>query len=117
MNISETLKLIEAGFTHDEIMELTKSNDAEKIEHPQTKVSSEEEKQTEVQIEEKPKEEPEVKEVKQESETEKLVKALGLKFDTLTAAIQKSNVNNIEGGESNTLTTDDIIKSFMNEGR
>ena len=117
MNISEILKLIDAGFTHDEIVKLTENNDAEKIEHPQTKVSSGEEKQTEVQNEEKPKEEPEVKEVKQESETEKLVKALGLKFDTLTAAIQKSNVNNLEAGEPNALTTDDIIKSFMNDGR
>ena len=115
MNISEILKLIDAGFTHDEIVKLTENNDAEIIEHPQTKVSSGEEKQTEVQNEEK-KQEEKPQEKPQESETEKLVKALGLKFDSLTAAIQASNVNNIEQGNNNIVTSEDIIASIIKGG-
>lgn len=109
MNISEILKLIDAGFTKDEIMALTKVDDAEKIEHQQTKVEPEPEKQT--KVEKKPEQEVQP-EPKQESETEKLVKALGLKFDNLTAAIQKSNVNGLEM-PTDTMTAESIIAGMI----
>lgn len=48
-----------------------------------------------------------------ESETEKLIKALGLKLDTAINAIHKSNVNNIEGtGEQ--ITVDDVLAQILN---
>ena len=110
MSIAEILKLIDAGFTKDEIMALTKVADSEKIEHQQTKVENDAEKQTEVK--EEAKQDPEPKPEPQESETEKLVKALGLKFDNLAAAIQKSNVNGLEM-PTDTMTVESIIAGMI----
>lgn len=117
MKSSEILELVRAGYTKAEIDAM--DGDAEKIEHPiepdakPTKVSNEEEKQT--KVENKPDAKPEADpEPKQETETEKLVKALGLKFDTLISAVQTKNVNSIEQGGNNTMTSEDVIAHIIN---
>ena len=107
MNISDILELTKAGWSKDEILLLAKNmavaNDAEKIEHPEPK---EEPKQ---EPKEEPKEEP-----KQESETDKLLKALGLKLDAMTTAMQNSNVNYLEQEKANVLTADDVVAQLIN---
>lgn len=112
MKTSEILELVRAGYTKEEIAAM--DNDAEKIEHPEKKPEPEPE--PEKEIEPKPDSGPdaETKPVKVESETEKLVKALGLKLEALTSAIQTSNVNNVEQGGNNQLTTDDVIAQIIN---
>ena len=115
MKSSEILELVRAGYTKAEIDAM--DGDAAKIEHPNepeakpTKVSKEEEKQTKVETE--PEAEPEADpEPKQETETEKLVKALGLKFDTLISAVQAKNINNLEQGTPS-VSTDDILAKII----
>jgi len=48
-----------------------------------------------------------------ESETEKLVKALGLKFDSLISAIQTGNVKTAERAE-NQLSADSVLAQIIN---
>ena len=115
MRISEILELVRAGYTKDEIaaMDVTQdekqptgeadansgtSGSGEKAENVKVKTESGNEAQA------KP----------EESETEKLVKALGLKLDGLAAAIQTRNVNSMEQGNSNTMTTEEIIANIIN---
>ena len=120
MKTSEILELIRAGYSKAEIEAM--DGDAEKIEHPakQTEVSKEPEAKPEPEKEEQMEMELEKPEPKQEksnyeSETEKLVKALGLKFDALTSAIQASNVNSIEHGGDSAMTADDVIRSIVQQ--
>ena len=90
MTYTEVLELIRAGYKKEEIDAMMKA----------------EQEPTPAPVPE-PAPEP-----KQESETEKLVSALGMKFDALTAALQKQNVNQIEGEPTN--TTGDIIARIIN---
>ena len=122
MNISDILELTKAGWTKEEIMRIAEIKDAEKIEHPEAKPETKEEVKPETKDEAKPetKEEakPETKEEAKpetkETETDKLLKALGIKLDAMTNAIQNSNVNNIEQGTVNVLTAEDVIASIIN---
>ena len=119
MKTSEILELVRAGYTKEEIAQMD-TDDVEKTEH-QPDQKPEPEKKTEPTPEPKP--EPEKKaeptpeptpEVKQESETDKLLKALGLKLDHMTAAIQKNNVNTLEQDGNTMLSTEDVIASIIN---
>lgn len=49
-----------------------------------------------------------------ESETDKLIKALGLKLDNAISAIHKSNVNNLEGAGNEQLSVDDVLAQIIN---
>ena len=49
-----------------------------------------------------------------ESETDKLIKALGLKLDNAISAMHKSNVNNLEGAGNEQLTVDDVLAQIIN---
>lgn len=111
MNISEILKLIDAGYTKEEIealdKEQTPAGDAEKNEHPEEK--KEPEKQNQVGDDEK-NEHP--AEITHDDETRKLVRALGLKFDNLVNAIHASNVNGMEM-PTDTMTAESIIAGMI----
>lgn len=111
MNISEILKLIDAGYTKEEIEALNKeqtpAGDDEKIEHPEVK--EEPEKQTPVGDDEK-NEHP--AEITHDDETRKLIQALGLKFDNLVSAIQVANVNKMEM-PTDTMTAESIIAEMI----
>lgn len=111
MKTSEILELVRAGYTKEEIAAM--DTDAEKTEHPDPKPDQKPE--PEQKPEPKPDSEPdaETKPVKVESETDKLVKALGLKLDALTSAIQTSNVNSVEQGGNNLLTTEDVLATII----
>ncbi len=108
MKLSEILELIRAGYTKAEIDAM--QNDATKIEHPEPTPP---EPGPEPEPTPEPSPEPAPTPAPQESETEKLLNALGLKFDNLTAAIQNANVNNIEHGGSQGMTADDVIRSII----
>ena len=109
MKPSEILELIRAGYTKAEIDAM--QNDAEKIEHPEPKPEPKPEPSPEPAPDPEPSPEPTPE--PKESETEKLLSALGLKFDNLTAAIQNANVNNIEHGGNQGMTADDVIRSII----
>ena len=112
MTYKEILELIRAGYSKKEIDAMVKAEqkepepaapkkDPEPVEDP---------KQEPVPADE-PKQEPEA--APQETETEKLVKALGLRIDALTNALHTSNVNNLEG-KTNELTAEDVIAKIIN---
>ena len=107
MNISDIIELTRAGWTKAEIWTIMnikeEKRNAEKIEHPEPKEEPKQE----------PKEEPK-EESKQESETDKLLKALGIKLDAMTNAFQTSNVNNMEQEKANVLTADDVVAQLIN---
>lgn len=119
MKTSEILELVRAGYTKEEIAQMD-SDDVEKNDHlPDQKPEPEPEKKTEPTPEPKPEKKTEptpepTPEVKQESETDKLLKALGLKLDHMTAAIQKNNVNTLEQDGNTMLSTEDVIASIIN---
>lgn len=111
MNVSEILKLIDAGYTKAEIEALEKPNpagDAEKIEHPEGKEDPAP-KQTPAGDDEKI-EHPAG--VQTDDETRKLLQALGLKFDNLVNAIHVANVNSKEM-PTDEMTTESIIAGMI----
>ena len=111
MNVSEILKLIDAGYTKAEIEALenpTPVGDAEKIEHPEGKEDPAP-KPTPVGDDEKI-EHPAG--VQTDDETRKLVQALGLKFDTLVNAIHSANVKRMEM-PTDEMTTESIIAGMI----
>lgn len=112
MNISEILKLIDAGYTKEEIeamdKEQTPAGDDEKNEHPEEKEDLEE-KPTPAGDAEK-NEHP--AEITHDDETRKLIQALDLKFNNLVSAIQATNVNKMEM-PTDTMTAESIIAGMI----
>ena len=114
MTYTEVLELIRAGYKKEEIdammaAETPAGDPKEEKKDPQT------DPQPDPQSEKKSDPEPEKKiTAKEESETEKLIKALGLRLDNLTKSIQASNVNGIEGDGNNEQSADDIIAKLIN---
>ena len=115
MNISEILKLIDAGYTKAEIEAMDKQTqvgDDEKIEHqkelpkPEHDVEKNEHQPTPVGDAEK------IEHPANDDETRKLVQALGLKFDNLVSAIQASNVKKMEM-PTDTMTAESIIAGMI----
>lgn len=106
MTCTEILELIRAGYTKEEIDAMMKAEPEPTPAPAPAPTPAPEPEPTPAPVPE-PAPEP-----KQESETEKLVSALGMKFDALTAALQKQNVNQIEGEPAT--TTGDIIARIIN---
>ena len=105
MTYTEVLELIRAGYTKAEIESMMNSEpnpDPEKKQEPDNK----EDPKQEPENKEDPKQEP-------ESETSKLIRALGLQLDTLTKAVQKTNVNTIEAHD-NMNDPEQIIARIIN---
>lgn len=111
MSINEILELTRAGWTKDEILLLAQNQqvttDAEKIEHP-TEVKEEPKEEPKEETKAEPKPEP------VESETDKLIKALGLKLDNAVAAMHRSNVNSLEQDTAKVLTAEDVLAKMIN---
>lgn len=105
MNLNEIFKLIDAGFTKSDILALAGSQ--------QTETKPKEEPKPEPKPEPKEEPKPEPKPEPQETETDKLVKALGLQVEGLTKALQASNIRNTEhGGQEESV--DDILAKIIN---
>ena len=103
-NILETLsQLVSAGFTKDDISALMQMSQPQKQEQKQPEAKA-------VEKEEAPAE-PKVKE---KSEVEKLFESLGMKIDSLTGAIQKSNISNMGMGTVKEESVDDILAKIIN---
>ena len=111
MTYTEILELIRAGYTKKEIDAMVKAElkEPEPAAHEKDPEPVEDQKKEPAPAEEQ-KQEPAA--APQETETEKMVKALGLKFDALTSALQNMNINNIEG--TNQLTAEDVIAKIIN---
>lgn len=114
MTYTEVLELIRAGYNKQEIEAMM----AAETPAGDPKEDAKKDPQPDPQPEKKPdivKADPEPeKTVKEESETEKLIKALGLRLDNLTKSIQASNVNGIEGDGGKEQSADDIVAKLIN---
>lgn len=111
MTYTEVLELIRAGYKKEEIDAMM----AAETPAGDPKEDAKKDPQPDPQPEKKPDPEPEKKTTaKEESETEKLIKALGLRLDNLTKSIQASNVNGIEGDGDKEQSADDIIAKLIN---
>lgn len=116
MTYTEVLELIRAGYKKEEIDAMM----AAEAPAGDPKEDAKKDPQPDPQPEKKPdpaKADPEPENkttAKEESETEKLIKALGLRLDNLTKSIQASNVNGIEGDGDKEQSADDIIAKLIN---
>ena len=97
MTYSEVLELIRAGYSKAEISAMMESNNAPEPTKPEPT-----EPEPDTQKDNPP-----------ESEAMKLAKALGLKLDSMLAAIQNANIANAEQN-GNTMTADEVIASIIN---
>lgn len=121
MTYTEILELIRAGYTRAEIDAMQKEETAPvsaaaapgpAIEPELERQMDEAEKQTTEQN--KPESVPAPSpEKKEPTEVEKLVSALGLKIDRMTAAIQGRNVMETEN-KTNELTPDQVVAQIIN---
>lgn len=101
MTLEQLTALVNAGFTKAEILAMAKP-----VEEPKP-----EEKPPEEPKKEEPAK-PEFMSDKTFEETKKLFDSIGMKLDTLTAAVQKSNMNS--GAATVTETVDSILASIIN---
>ena len=111
MNASEILELIRAGYTKAEIDAMSAPAPAQE----QTPAPAQEQTPAPAPVQEQtPAPAPAQEQAPApENETEKLVKALGLKFDSLISAIQTGNVKTAERGE-NQLSADTALAQIIN---
>ena len=109
MNASEILELIRAGYTKAEIDAMSAPAPAQ----DQTPVPAPVPAQEQTPAPAPAPAQEQTPAPAQESETEKLVKALGLKFDSLISAIQTGNVKTAERGE-NQLSADTALAQIIN---
>lgn len=94
MDVEKLVKLVDAGFTKDEIVALTKP-------------SAEEPKATPEQVPEEPKKEPEVKKNSDSSDE------LKTRMDDLEKLVQAQNRQNVVIETPKETTVDDIFKSVF----
>ena len=113
MTYTEVLELIRAGYTKVEIDAMIKAEAGAEDHQKAADEPAPEARDADPQ-EAAAEPEPVKSDVKEESETEKMIKALGLRLDTLTKAVQKSNVNSIEGTKTNEINADDIVAKIIN---
>ena len=110
MVLNQLLKLIDAGFTKQDIVAMmtTTAQNVNSNEETPAKTPAPAPAAAPAPAPE------ETKPAKPEqTETDKLIAALGMKLDNLTSSIQAANVRNIEGRE-NDMSADDIIARIIN---
>lgn len=107
MTLNEIFKLIDAGFSKADILTLAGSQQTDPKPDPKP------EPKPEPKEDPKPEPKPDPKPEPQETETDKLVKALGLQVEGLTKALQASNIRNTEhNGQEESV--DDILAKIIN---
>ena len=87
MNIETIIKLLDAGYTKDEIMNMTSGSQDPEPEKTEPKKQDPEPEKTEPK-----KQEPEKKEPEKTEKNDDMLKLLVSKFEELTSAIQDSNI-------------------------
>ncbi len=112
MELTQLFKLIDAGFTKQDITALLSAQNVNTNEETPTDTPSKTPAPAPAAA---PAPAPEeTKPTKPEpSETDKLIAALGMKLDDLTSSIQAANVRNIEGRDPD-MSADDIIARIIN---
>ena len=121
MTYTEVLELIRAGYNKEEIESMMKAEEQARPAPKQDPAPiNQQDEPPEVKTEQSagkaqepaaPEQKPEPK--PKPTETEKLVAALGMKFDALTSALHAQNVRSMEGTDNQT-TTEDIIARIIN---
>ena len=97
MTLNDLMALVNAGFTKAEIVAMTAEQPSE---------------QPKEQPKEQPSEQPSFMTDTMFTESKKMFDALGMKMDTLTQAVQKSNMNSGTGTVEETV--DSILASIIN---
>lgn len=117
MTYTEILELIRAGYTRAEIDAMQKEETApvSAAAEPGPAIEAElDEEQKQTTTQNKPESVPPAEPAKHEpTEVEKLVSALGLKIDRMTAAIQGRNITETEN-KTNELTPDQVVAQIIN---
>ena len=114
MILSQVLKLIDAGFSKDEIGKLLAADDNQAAGESEKAQAGQDPGQAQAAGD--PQGEPEKQPDKPSEPTEiqKLVDALGLKLDNLQKQITQKNVNSIEGKGEAAETSDSILARIIN---
>ena len=102
MQMKDIMSLVNAGFTKDEILKMTS-----------TEEKKPEEKKPEKKPEEKKPEEKKPEEKKPEEKKPDNVDALKAQIDELTKAIQGLNIANSSGGKPDDTTVDDTLFNLL----
>lgn len=115
MTYTEILELIRAGYTKAEIDAMMTGNAQEKAPAPAAPPEDPAPAPKETPEQTPPPGDPAPAPAAPpvESETEKLLKALGMKMDNLVSAVHASNVGGIEN-PNNTLTPEQVVAQIIN---
>lgn len=117
MTYTEILELIRAGYTRAEIDAMQKEDESKAAAAPGPAIEPEQqpdEEQKQTPAQNKPESVPAPSPEKREpTEVEKLVSALGLKIDRMTAAIQGRNITETEN-KTNELTPEQVVAQIIN---
>ena len=116
MTIEEAIKLIDSGFTKDDILKLSEGQSDEKVkpESPKGKETAPEAKETAPEAKETA---PEAKETGADAET---VKSLTEQVKSLTEtvrALQKEAAKSDQSKPPEKMTADSVIKNFFGSGK
>ena len=103
MQMKDIMSLVNAGFTKDEILKMTSTEEKK----------PEEKKPEEKKPEEKKPEEKKPEEKKPEEKKPDNVDALKAQIDELTKAIQGLNIANSSGGKPDDTTVDDTLFNLL----
>ena len=118
MKFSEVKFLLEHGYTKEEIAafdaEETPTPAAENVTEPTPAPEKQTDTEADTDKEKDTNNGTPAPTSVQESETEKLLKALGLKVDNAIKAIHSSNINNMEQSGNTQMTTDDVLAQIIN---
>lgn len=113
MELKQLLKLIDAGFTKQDIVAMMNTT-AQTVNNEETPTDTPSKTPAPAPAAAPAPAPEETKPAKSEpTETDKLIAALGMKLDNLTSSIQAANVRNIEGREPD-MSADDIIARIIN---
>ena len=120
MTYTEILELIRAGYSKAEIDAMIAGQDPAPAAPAAPATPDKQPEQTPVSTDPEPKPDkpdpvpsPDPAPAAQPTETEKLIRALGLKLDTLTTAIHAANVGGMEN-PNNPLTPEQVVARIIN---
>lgn len=107
MELEKIFKLVDAGFTKEEIIKLSGSGDPKE----EPKEEPKEDPKKEEPAKEEPKKEP------AEDPTHDMLKLIADKFDELKSSIQQNNINNSNNKMAEAKTSEELLAEIINPPR
>ena len=116
MNIETIIKLLDAGYTKEEIMNMnsiSQDPEPEKTEPKKSEPKKQEPKKQEPEKQEPEKQEPEKQEPEKTEKNDDMLKLLVSKFEELTSAIQDSNIRSSNNKTSEQTAPEELLASIV----